>query len=119
MLTHVVLLKFKPDVCEEDIRNLEQALDRLPDRIMEIQMYEFGRDVLKSERSFDFALIGLFANLPALERYQKHPDHLPVAARIQSMCSDVVTVDFAGSDSGATEAGPPEWERDPWERLKR
>ncbi len=119
MLNHVVLMKFKPDVCDEDIRGLEKALDGLPNKIMEIRVYEFGRDILRSERSYDFALVGLFANRPALERYQRHPDHLPVAAKIQSMCSNVVTVDFAGTDSGATEAGPPEWERDPWEQLKR
>jgi hypothetical protein len=119
MLNHVVMMKFKPEVSEEDIRDLEKALDGLPNRIMEIKMYEFGRDLLKSERSYDFALVGLFTNLQALARYQKHPDHLPVAAKVRSMCSSVVTVDFAGSDSASTEAGPSEWERDPWERLKR
>jgi hypothetical protein len=119
MLNHVVLMKFKPDVSDEDIRELEKSLDGLPNKIMEIKMYEFGRDLLKSERSYDFALVSLFTNLPALKRYQEHPDHLPVAARIQSMCSSIVTVDFAGSDSSAVEAGAAEWERDPWEQLKR
>jgi hypothetical protein len=119
MLNHVVLMKFKPEVSGEDIRDLEVALDMLPNKIMEIKMYEFGRDVLKSERSYDFALVSLFANLSALKRYQEHPDHLPVAARIKSMCSSIVTADFTGSDSSAAEAGLPEWERDPWERLKR
>jgi hypothetical protein len=114
MLNHVVLMKFKPDVSDEDIRGLEKSLDGLPNKIMEIKMYEFGRDLLKSERSYDFALVSLFTNLSALKRYQEHPDHLPVAARIQSMCSSIVTVDFAGSDTSATE-----WERDPWEQLKR
>jgi hypothetical protein len=54
-----------------------------------------------------------------LRRYQEHPEHLPVSARIKSMCSSMATVDFAGSDSGAAEAGPAKWERDPWEQLKR
>jgi hypothetical protein len=114
MLSHVVLMKFKPDVSDEDIRELEKSLDRLPNKIMEIKMYEFGRDLLKSEKSYDFALVSLFANLSALKRYQEHPDHLPVAARIKSMCSSIVTVDFSGSDSSESE-----WERDPWEQLKR
>jgi hypothetical protein len=119
MLNHVVLMKFKPDVSTEDIRSLEQALDELPNQILEIKMYEFGPNTVPSDRSYDFALIALFANPGALERYQKHPAHLPVAARVQSMCSNVITVDFNGSDASATEAGLPEWERDPWERLKR
>ncbi len=119
MLNHVVLMKFKPGVSEEDIRSLEQALDDLPNKIMEIKMYEFGRNTVPSDRSYDFALIALFANPSALERYQKHPDHLPVVAKVQSMCSNVVTADFNGSNAGATETGVPEWERDPWESLKR
>ena len=118
MINHVVLMKFKPGVSEEDIRDLEKSLDQLPNKIMEIKMYEFGRDMLHSERSYDFALVSLFSNLQALERYQKHPDHLPVVEKVKSMCESVITVDFAGSDSDSTSAGPPEWERDPFERLK-
>jgi hypothetical protein len=86
---------------------------------MEIKMYEFGRDILKSTRSYDFGLVSLFANPAALERYQNHPDHLPVVERVQAMCENVVTVDFYGSDASATDAGPPAWERDPFEMLKR
>ena len=119
MLNHVVLMKFKPEVSEQDVRELEKALDALPNKIMEIKMYEFGRDILKSERSYDFALVSLFANLSALKRYQEHAEHLPVAARIKSMCSSIATVDFMGSDSSAAEAGLAEWERDPWKQLKR
>jgi hypothetical protein len=119
MLTHVVLMKFKPGTSDAEVRELETLLNDLPNKVMEIQMFEFGRDVLRSERSYDFALVALFANLPALERYQKHPDHQPVAAKIKAMCVSLAAVDFYGSDGSATEAGTPEWERDPFERLTR
>lgn len=119
MLNHVVLMKFKPEISDGDIRELEKALDDLPNRIRDIKMYEFGRNTIPSDRSYDFALIALFANPEALERYLRHPDHLPVAAMVKSMCASVATVDFSGSDAGAAEAGLPEWERDPWESLKR
>ncbi|MCU0561357.1 MAG: Dabb family protein [Desulfobacterales bacterium] len=119
MLTHVVLMKFHPETEAAQVQELERLLDDLPNKIMEIQMFEFGRDVLRSERSYDFALVALFANLPALERYQKHPDHLPVAAKIKAMCASLAAVDFYGSDGSAAEAGTPEWERDPFEMLKR
>jgi hypothetical protein len=42
-----------------------------------------------------------------------------VAEKIAAMCTSVVTVDFDGADSASTEAGPPEWDRAPFERLKR
>jgi hypothetical protein len=118
MLNHVVLMKFRPGVAEEAIRDLEKSLDQLPNKILDIKMYEFGRDILRSPRSYDFALVSLFANTTALERYQNHPDHLPVVAKIKSMCENVVTVDFYGSDAASAEAGPVAWERDPFKRLK-
>jgi hypothetical protein len=113
MITHVVLLKFNPGVTADEVQALERVLDDLPNRIREIQMFEFGRDVVQSERSYDFALVALFANLQALERYQKHPEHLPVVQQIRSLCQSVVTVDFQATDAASLNAGPQEWERDP------
>jgi Stress responsive A/B Barrel Domain len=118
MIHHVVLLKFKPEVSESDISDLEKCLEDLPNKIMEIKVYEFGRDMVHASESYDFALVALFANLQALDRYRKHSDHLPVVAKIKTMCSSVVTVDFRSSDASSTSAGPPEWERSPFERLK-
>jgi hypothetical protein len=118
MLNHVVVMKFKPEVTEEQIRDLEKSLDQLPNKILDIKMYEFGRDILRSPRSHDFALVSLFANPMALERYQNHPEHMPVVEKIKLMCENVVTVDFYGSDAGSADAGPSALERDPFEMLK-
>jgi hypothetical protein len=118
MINHVVVMKFKPGVTEDAIRDLEASLEQLPNKIMEIKMYEFGRDVLRSPRSYDFAVTALFANPAALDRYQNHPEHVPVAAKLRTMCESLVTVDFYGSDAGSTEAGSAAWERDPLEKLK-
>ncbi|MCU0540235.1 MAG: Dabb family protein, partial [Desulfobacterales bacterium] len=68
---------------------------------------------------YDFAIVSLFANVPALERYQKHPDHLPVAAKIKAMCAHLAAVDFYGTDASAADADSHGWERDPFEMLKR
>lgn len=94
MIQHMVMFKFKPEVTDADIEALEAQMNRLPDTIVEIQSYEFGRDVVGSERSYDFGLVSLFANLEALGRYQTHPDHLKVLERVRAMSDRVVTVDF-------------------------
>ena len=99
MLNHVVSMKFKSEVTEADIVDLEKSLDELPNAITEIQMYELGRDVLHTERSYDFAIVALFANEEALKRYQKHPEHLKVLEKIKKLCESVVTVDFFGTDA--------------------
>ena len=94
MLHHIVLMKFKPNASEDEIHNLEQMLDALPNTILEIQTYEFGRDVVRSERSYDFALVSGFANLEAMQRYQSHPEHQKVISHLREICEDIRAVDF-------------------------
>ena len=94
MLHHIVLMKFKDGVADEAVDQLEQMLDALPDKIIEIQTYEFGRDILRSERSYDFALVSGFANMDAMQRYQTHPAHKKVIAHLQTVCDDIRAVDF-------------------------
>lgn len=121
MISHVVLMKFKPGTTEADIRALEAMLDDLPNRIQEIRMFEFGRNLVPSGRAYDFGLVSLFANIPALERYQKHPAHQPVLARVAALCDDVASVDFEAAQAGpAGEGGAGGgWEPDPFDMLKR
>jgi hypothetical protein len=94
MITHVVMMKFKPEVTAKEIDELESLLDRLPDRIHEIQSYDFGRDVVRSERSYDFALVSVFANLDTLKHYSAHPEHQVVLKKLGSMCETIVAVDY-------------------------
>lgn len=117
MVHHLVLLKFKAGVGEKQISELEALLDDLPNKIIEIHLYEFGRDLLHTERSYDFGLSALFANPEALERYQKHPRHRKVLERIGAICDDVVTVDFTGSELGSGKRGLDLWEKDPFKGL--
>jgi hypothetical protein len=100
MINHVVLIKFNPNVKDTDIEDLEKSLDDLPNRIVEIHTYEFGRDLVHSKRSYDFALVALFANLEAVRRYQEHPAHLKVLQKINRLGENIVTVDFEGTDAG-------------------
>ena len=100
MINHVVLMKFKPDVNDDAIADLEKSLDDLPNKILEIQTYEFGRDRVHSEKSYDFALVSLFANLEAAKRYQEHPAHLKVLQKITRLTDNIIVVDFEGTDAG-------------------
>jgi len=98
MIQHVVLMKFKQDVDDADADALAALLDDLPNTIIEIIAYEFGRDVVRSPRSYDFGLVSLFANLEALDRYRRHPAHLVVVEKLTAMCDDIIAVDFESSD---------------------
>ena len=94
MLRHVVFFKFKKEVGEGEIADLEQSLAELPPVIPEILSYEFGRDLVRSERSYDLALVSTFKDLDALQRYQKHPDHQVVLKKVNECCESVLSVDY-------------------------
>lgn len=94
MLKHVVFMKFKPGTPEANIADLQKGLGALPAVIPEIKGYEFGRDVVHSERSYDFALVSAFEDLAAMKRYQTHPDHVVVLKKVLEMCESIVAVDF-------------------------
>jgi len=94
MIKHVVFMKFKAGVTEKDIEDLEKAMAKLPGSVPEIKEYQFGRDIVRSERSYDFALVSAFEDLEALKRYQPHPDHRPVLAKVKEICENILAVDF-------------------------
>ena len=107
MINHVVLMKFNPSVTEADIEELERIMDDLPNKIIEIHAYEFGRDLVRSNVSYDFALVSLFANLDALQRYQAHPAHLAILRKLTPICESIAAVDFEGSDTASTRIEKP------------
>lgn len=94
MLKHVVFMKFKDDVTDAKIAALEEGLAGLPGKIAEIKEFHFGRDVVRSERSYDFALVGDFENLEAMQRYQVNPAHVAVVALVRSLSASILAVDF-------------------------
>lgn len=94
MVKHVVFMKFKKDAVDSEIGEVEKGLAGLPAIISEIRGFEFGRDVVRSERSFDFALVSQFEDLEALDRYRVHPAHLAVVEKIKKVAETLLAVDF-------------------------
>ncbi|GLI33871.1 Dabb family protein [Desulforhabdus amnigena] len=94
MLKHVVFMKFKKDAADADIVDLEKGLSKLPGMISEIKGYEFGRDIVHSERSYDFALVSAFDDLESMKRYQVHPEHVAVIGKVKALCDSILAVDF-------------------------
>ncbi len=94
MLKHIVMVKFKNSTSKSAITEVEKELGGLPAVIPEIMEFEFGRDVLRSERSYDFALVSEFENLEEMERYRVHPAHQKVAVKLKEICDSMLIVDF-------------------------
>jgi hypothetical protein len=91
MLTHVVVMQFEsPD----DATSARDRLLGMKGRIGALRDIEAGVDVLRSERSWELALITRFDSLEDLQIYAVHPAHTEVLAFIKPRLKRAVTVDF-------------------------
>jgi hypothetical protein len=93
MLIHVVCFKYKAEVDEHARKAHREQLSRLSalDGIVDLKV---GSDLVHSARSYDTGLVVTFFDRAALERYQSHPQHVPVAERGASLSEHIVAVDF-------------------------
>jgi hypothetical protein len=94
MVTHIVLFKLSEPTSE----NLSATRDKLLSmngKIDQLRHLEAGIDVIRSERSYDIALVTKFDSLQELQEYQVHPYHAgEVVPHMKSVCSSIVAVDY-------------------------
>jgi len=93
MIKHIVLFKFKEaspaviDTAVSKLRNLEGKVESL-------RSIEVGIDLIRSERSYDVALIATFDDMDGLQAYQVHPEHVKVIDYIATVKESTIAVDY-------------------------
>ncbi len=93
MITHVVLFKLK-DRTAESIEKARVVLAGLKGKVPSLKGLEVGTDVIRSERSYDMALVARFEDLAGLDAYQNHPAHLEAVKYMASAGESSVAVDY-------------------------
>ncbi|MCL1949538.1 MAG: Dabb family protein [Turicibacter sp.] len=82
MIKHVVMWKLKPMPSEEKestIQNMKAGLEGLAGKIEGLLDISAGGDFVRSEQSYDVALVSTHASKEALLAYQDHPLHQEAA----------------------------------------
>jgi len=92
-LVHLVCFKHAAGVSIEAQNDHRARLAALND-IDGIASFKVGADVVRSPRSYDTGFAITFADRAALDAYQIHPHHVPVAQHGGSLCDHIVAVDF-------------------------
>ena len=84
MIRHIVLIKFQPSVSEDTVRDLFQELRTIRDQVSGILDITSGRSESpeKIERGYMHGFVVDFEDWDALERYQTHPDHKALGAKL-------------------------------------
>jgi len=93
MLLHLVSFKYKADadpVARAEHRRRLSALRDL-DVLVDLKV---GEDLVRSPRSYDTGLAITFEDRAALDLYQQHERHVPVAQFGVALCEHIVAVDF-------------------------
>lgn len=93
MITHVVLAKLK-DQSAPNIESTVALLSSLNERIPSLRRLEVGKDLTRSERSYDLALIAKFDDLAGLSAYLTHPIHVPISGKLRELAASIVVVDY-------------------------
>jgi stress responsive alpha/beta barrel protein len=93
VILHLVSFKYKPDIDAETRRQHRERLGGLKD-IDGIVDLKVGADIVGSARSYDTGLAITFADRAALDAYQTHERHVPVAQHGASLSQHIVAVDF-------------------------
>lgn len=98
MIKHIVMWKLKDHGWgagkTDNARKMKALLEQLKGSIPEIRHIEVGINVIPSEAPSDVVLYSEFATKEDLEAYQKHPEHIKVAAFIKEVVLDRRVVDY-------------------------
>jgi hypothetical protein len=96
MITHIVFFKLQ-DPSPANIATTKEKLLSMDGKVPLLRHLEVGVDVIRSERSYDIALLTRFDSLDDLQAYQVHPYHAgEVVPHMKSVCSAIAAVDYEG-----------------------
>jgi len=93
MIKHIVFFKLK-DRSPESVALTVEVLRNMEGKIPQLLSIEVGTDIVRSERSFDIALVTLVSTLEDLQAYQVHPAHKVVIEHINQVKEVSFSVDY-------------------------
>jgi hypothetical protein len=94
MITHIVFFKLY-DASEVVCREVMEILQGMQGKIPHLRYLQVGRDIIRSERSYDVALVTRFDTLGELDAYQVHPYHAGIVVPfVRKVSASIVTVDY-------------------------
>ena len=94
MITHIVLFKLA-EPTPEKIAAVRDRLLSMQGKVDLLRHLEAGTDLIRSERSYDVALLTRFDSLEDLQAYQVHPYHAgELVPFMKANCSSIVAVDY-------------------------
>ena len=93
MIDHLVFLAVREDASPEDIEDLIASIWSLKDAVPGVIDLSVGENFSPRSGGYTHGLFVRFETADDLQAYLKHPDHLAVAEKLDSLTSRIV-VDY-------------------------
>ena len=94
MIIHVALYRFKPEISKEEIDTSMDEVRALKDKIKSIVEIFAGENFSKHSQGFTHAIVIKFNGKEDIDAYRSHPDHKPVADKLDEIEADSIGIDF-------------------------
>lgn len=95
MLRHIVMMKFKDDVQNEEERLwFKEKLTGLLHSVPSLKSMEVGLNISSKASAFDLVLTADFDDKKALNEYRAHPEHVKILDRMKKSVAQVTAVDY-------------------------
>ena len=94
MIIHIALFKFKPEVSEEEVTNVIEEVRELKKKIPQVVELYAGKNFSKHSQGFTHAIVIKFKSKEDIDSYRSHPEHKPIADKLDKMEEDSIGIDF-------------------------
>jgi hypothetical protein len=94
MIQHIVLFRLKENTDDATIAEHMADFEALVDEISEIEQIDVRRDIVGRPVSCHFGIVGQFADMDALRRYQQHQQHVAAFERLKPNLDHMLALDY-------------------------
>lgn len=93
-VNHMVWVRFRADVPEARIAEIEATLRQLPERVPGVQSMTMGRNFTDRANGCTHGISVILDDKAALERYAVDPFHVAVARALRENCDVLMALDY-------------------------
>ena len=94
MIIHLALFKFKPEISKGEVNKTMEGVRDLKNKITQIIEIFAGENFSKHSKGFTHAIVVKFDTQEDMDAYRSHPDHKPVADKLDSIEEDSIGIYF-------------------------
>lgn len=94
MIIHIALFKFKQKIPKEQVEKVIEQVRDFKEKIPQVVELYAGKNFSKHSQGFTHAIVIKFQSSEDLDAYRAHPDHKPIADKLEEMEEDSIGVDF-------------------------